>query len=160
MWRRRFPLCTLCRNVDWCCHYRKQNGVSLKIESRTTISTKSLQACLTLCDPVVCSPPDSSVHGILQTRILEWVVMSSSRGSPQPRDQTLLSYVYWIAKRFFTTSAIIQFSNFNFGYLPKKWKTKQKKKQKKHKKIHAPHFQYSVIYFSKKVKTTLNGWRK
>ena len=159
MWRRRFPLCTLCRNVDWCCHYRKQNGVSLTIESRTTISAKSLQACLTLCDPVVCSPPDSSVHGILQTRILEWVVMSSSRGSPQPRDQTLLSYVSCIAKSFFTTSAIIQFSNFNFGYLPKKWKTK-KNKQKKHKKIHAPHFQYSVIYFSKEVKTTLNGWRK
>ena len=46
-----------------------------------------------------CSPPDSSVHGILQERILEWVAISSSRGSSQPRDQ---SQVSCIAGRFFT----------------------------------------------------------
>ena len=40
----------------------------------------SLQSCLTLCDPVDCSPPGSSVHGILQARILEWVAVPSSRG--------------------------------------------------------------------------------
>ena len=40
------------------------------------------------CDPMDCSQPGSSVHGILQARILEWVAMPSSRGSPQPRDQT------------------------------------------------------------------------
>ena len=39
------------------------------------------QSCLTLCDPVDCSPPVSSVHGILQARILEWVAISFSRGS-------------------------------------------------------------------------------
>ena len=39
------------------------------------------QSCLTLCDPMACSPPGSSVHGILQTRILEWVAISFSRGS-------------------------------------------------------------------------------
>ena len=39
----------------------------------------SLQSCLTLYDPVDCSPPGSSVHGILQARIMEWVAMSSSR---------------------------------------------------------------------------------
>ena len=44
------------------------------------------QSCLTLCDPMDCSPPGSSVRGILQTRILEWVTMPSSRGSSQPRD--------------------------------------------------------------------------
>ena len=43
---------------------------------------------LTLCNPMDCSPPDSSVHGILQARTLEWVAMPSSRGSSQPRDQT------------------------------------------------------------------------
>ena len=43
--------------------------------------TKSLQLCPTLCDPLDCSLPVSSVHGILQARILEWVAMSSSRGS-------------------------------------------------------------------------------
>ena len=39
------------------------------------------QVCLTLCDPMDYSPPGSSVHGILQARILEWVAMPSSRGS-------------------------------------------------------------------------------
>ena len=42
---------------------------------------KSLQFCLTLCDPMECSPPGSSVHGILQARILGWVAMTSFRGS-------------------------------------------------------------------------------
>ena len=42
---------------------------------------KSLQLCLTLCDPMNYSPPDLSVHGILQASILGWVAMSSSRGS-------------------------------------------------------------------------------
>ena len=51
----------------------------------------SLQSCLTLCDPMDCSPPGSSVLGILHTRILEWVAMSSSRGSFPPRDRTHLS---------------------------------------------------------------------
>ena len=49
-----------------------------------------------------CSPPGSSVHGILQTRILEWVAMPSSRGSSQPRDWTQVSH---IAGRFFTVWA-------------------------------------------------------
>ena len=44
------------------------------------------QMFLTLCDPVDCSPPGSSVHGILQARILEWVAMPSSRRSSRPRD--------------------------------------------------------------------------
>ena len=43
------------------------------------------------CDPMDCSPPGSSVHGILQARILEWVLISSSRGSSRPRDQTPVS---------------------------------------------------------------------
>ena len=53
----------------------------------------SLQLCLTLCDPMDCHKPGSSVYGILQARILEWVAISSSRKSSQPRDQTLLSPV-------------------------------------------------------------------
>ena len=44
------------------------------------------QWCQTLGDPMDCSPPGSSVHGISQARILEWVAMPSSRGSSQPRD--------------------------------------------------------------------------
>ena len=51
------------------------------------------QSCPTLCDPMNCSPPGSSVHGIFLARILEWVAISSSRGSSQPRDWTCISYV-------------------------------------------------------------------
>ena len=54
---------------------------------------KSLQLWLTLCHGMDCIPPGFSVHGILQTRILEWVAMPSSRGSSPPRDQTRVSYV-------------------------------------------------------------------
>ena len=58
-----------------------------------------LQLCLTLCDPMDCSPPGSSVHGILQARILEWLVMPSSRGSPRPRDGTHIPYISCIGRR-------------------------------------------------------------
>ena len=47
------------------------------------------QACPTLCGPMDCRLPGSSVHGIFQARILEWGAISSSRGSSQPRDRTL-----------------------------------------------------------------------
>ena len=47
---------------------------------------KATQLCQTLCDPLSYSPPGSSVHGILQARILEWVAIPFSRGSFQPRD--------------------------------------------------------------------------
>ena len=57
------------------------------------------QSCPTLCDPMDCSPPGSSVHGILQAWILEWVACPFSRGSSQPRDWTRVSC---IAGRFFT----------------------------------------------------------
>ena len=51
------------------------------------------QSCPTLCDPTDCSPPGSSVHGIFQTRILEWVAMPSCRGSSQPRDRTWVCHI-------------------------------------------------------------------
>ena len=56
------------------------------------VYAKSLQSCLTLCDPVDCSLPGSSVHGILHTGILERVTISFSRGSYRPRDLTRVSY--------------------------------------------------------------------
>ena len=62
-----------------------------------------LLSCLTLCDPTDCSPPGSSVHRILQARILHWVAMPSSRGSSQPRDRTCISY---IAGGFFTAEPL------------------------------------------------------
>ena len=51
------------------------------------------KSCLTLCDPMDCSLPGSSVHGIFQARILEWVAISFSRGSSWPRDQTRVSCI-------------------------------------------------------------------
>ena len=51
------------------------------------------QSCLTLCDPMDCSLPGSSVFGILQARILQWVALLSSRGSSQPRDRTWVSCI-------------------------------------------------------------------
>ena len=57
------------------------------------IESEVAQSCPTLCNLVDCSLPGSSVHGILQARILEWVAISSSRGSSQPRDWTLISCV-------------------------------------------------------------------
>ena len=57
------------------------------------------QSCPALCYPMDCSPPSSSVHEILQVRLLEWVAISSSRGSSWPRDQTCVSYVSCIGRR-------------------------------------------------------------
>ena len=53
----------------------------------------SAQSGPTLCDPVDCSLPGSSLHGVLQSRILEWVAISFSRGSSQPRDGTPVSHI-------------------------------------------------------------------
>ena len=60
---------------------------------------KSFQLCPILCNPMDCSPPGSSVHRIVQARILEWVAISYSRGAPQPRDLTCISYVSCIGRR-------------------------------------------------------------
>ena len=51
------------------------------------------QLCLTLCHPVDCSPPGSSVRGISQARILGWVAMLSFRRSSRPKDRTCISYI-------------------------------------------------------------------
>ena len=71
-------------------HLRCFHVLAVKSGAVTNIAAaaaaKSLQSCPTLCDPMDCSPPGSSVRGILQARILEWVAMPSSRGSSQPRD--------------------------------------------------------------------------
>ena len=61
------------------------------------------QSCPTLFDPVDCSPPGSTVHGIFQARILEWVAISFSRGSSWPRDRTQVSCIAGI---FFTDWAM------------------------------------------------------
>ena len=62
------------------------------------IHAKSLKLCLTLCSPMDCSQPGSSVYGILQARILEWVAMPSSRGSSRRRDPTCISDVSCVGR--------------------------------------------------------------
>ena len=79
----------------------------------------SQQSCLTLYDPMDCSPPGSSVHGILQARVLKWVAISFSRGSSWPRDQPCIfcvsyfgSWIYlWSLRIYF---AVVQFMSDSF----------------------------------------------
>ena len=70
-----------------------------------------IQLCLTLCDPMDCSPPGSSIHAVLQARILEWVVMPSSRGSSRPRDWTHVSYISCTGRRVLDPGSIGIFPN-------------------------------------------------
>ena len=87
-------------HIKWLCNLlwiKKKKKCS---SSDVILSSKVLICCsccdkssLTLCNPMDCSPPASSVHGILQARTLEWVVISFSRGSSWPRDWTLIFYV-------------------------------------------------------------------
>ena len=96
------------------------------------------QSCLTLCDPVDCSPPGFSDHGILQARILEWVATSFFRGSSWPRDWTQVSH---IAGRCFslwaTRGAVLLYSRnqptlwSNYHPLKKTHTHTQKKPRKK-----------------------------
>ena len=82
---------------------------------------KLLHSCPTLCSPMDCSPQGSSVHGILQARIVKWAATPSSRGSSWPRDQTHVSYIPCIGRSFTTSAAtcaryficIIQFNPHN-----------------------------------------------
>ena len=87
-------------------HWRAYSGCVLVIQS-----------CPTLCDPMDCSPPGSSVLGILQARLLKWVAMPFSRESSQPRDQTQVSL---IAGRFFTIWASREAQAY-FVCLSAKW---------------------------------------
>ena len=64
---------------------------SQKPHSHAAAAAQLLQLCLTLSNPMDCSPPGSSVHGILQPRIQEWVAIPFSRGSSQLRDWTCIS---------------------------------------------------------------------
>ena len=85
---KREPIYIVGRNVNWCSHYDKQYVLRAQL----------LQSCPALCYPIDCSPPGSSVHGILQAKILEWAAMPSSGCSSWPRDQTHIFYVSWVGR--------------------------------------------------------------
>ena len=76
---------TYCRSLAW----RILSITLLVCESESEVA----QSCPTVCNPVDCSPPGSSIHGILQARILECVAISFSRGSSWPRDRTQVSCI-------------------------------------------------------------------
>ena len=83
----------------WESNELRSGGIPLGPRGRLVFSIRSVkdksvaQSCPTLCDPMDCSPPGSSVHGIFQARILEWVAISFSRGFSWPRDWTQASSV-------------------------------------------------------------------
>ena len=66
------------------------------------VTSEVTQSCPTLCDPMDCSLPGSSVHGIFQARVLEWAAISFSRGSSQHRDWTWVSRI--VSRRFYPLS--------------------------------------------------------
>ena len=93
------------RLSDWTELNRKYTEDSIWctfLSCSTATKEKVAQLCLTLCDPISCSPPGSSVHEILKAGILEWVAIPFFRASSQPRDQTRVSCV---TGRFFTNWA-------------------------------------------------------
>ena len=88
---------------------REYLGVAWRITCSCGIvclCAKSLQLCPTLWDPMDCSPPGSSVRGVLQARILKWVAIPFSRGSSWSRDWTCISCGFCIVGRFFTAEPL------------------------------------------------------
>ena len=77
---------------QWCCVSMSVSPYC-DVQWTARVHAKSLRSCPTLCDPVHSSLPGSSVRGILQVIILEWVAISFSRGSSQPRDWTQVSRI-------------------------------------------------------------------
>ena len=79
---------------------KETNGIS-RVENIIKMKLNIIQSCPTLCDPMDCNLPDSSIHEILQARILEWVAIPFSRGASQPRDgtQVLLKVIEWGRKK-------------------------------------------------------------
>ena len=89
--------------------WTKSNILQHTIISYTEVKWKSLSHVRFFVTPMNCSPPDTSVHGIHQARILEWVAISFSRGSSQFRDWT---WVSCIGDRFFTIWATRQAKSY------------------------------------------------
>ena len=87
------------------------------------LSSEVAQSCPTLCDPMDCSLPRSSVHGIFQARVLEWVAIAFSRGSSQPKDRTQVSCI--VGRRFTVwaiTLSTVQVPYFCLGKgVPEAW---------------------------------------
>ena len=90
---------TLCHSTDYSPPDSSVHGILQARILESESESEVVKSCPTLCDPMDCNLPGSSVHGIFQARILEWVAISFSRGSSQPRGRTWVSS---IASRRFT----------------------------------------------------------
>ena len=75
------------------CKLQLRSGTTKKKKKRLNKESEVSQSCPALCYPLDCSPPGSSIHGIFQARVLEWVAISFSRGSSRPRDWTQVSRI-------------------------------------------------------------------
>ena len=82
-----------------------QQSIKSQRVRQLSMSAKLLQSCLTLCGPMDCSLPSSSVHGILRARILEWVACPPPGHLPKPGIKPMFLTYPAFAGRFFTTSA-------------------------------------------------------
>ena len=95
-----------------------------KIYQKSYKWSEVAQLCPTLCDPVDCSLPGSSVHWIFQAIVLEWIAISFSRGSSQPRDRTWVScivdrrFTVWATREVYIYTSLPGKSGYNWT---KKW---------------------------------------
>ena len=100
------------------------NSIGYRHESESEVT----QSRLTLCDPMDCSLPGSSVHGIFQARVLEWVAVSFSRGSSRPRDRARASrtagrrFTIWASAAFFDPQRQVSWSHKGFPCSSAAWK--------------------------------------
>jgi hypothetical protein len=88
-----------------------------QVSKETKKEREVTQWCLTCCDPVDCKLPGSSIHGISQSRVLEWVAISFSRASSRPRDRTLVSCIAGRRFTVWTTRQVLR-TGIKNGSLP------------------------------------------
>ena len=96
-------------------HTTQQKNLIWRAWEHVIVESEVAQSCPTLCDPMDCSLPSSSVHGTFQAIVLEWVAISFSRGSSQPRDRIQVScivdrcFTAWATREVCTYSIWMQF---------------------------------------------------
>ena len=118
--------CTEMKNINCLCFPLSFFYVCVQLWGKVSTQVKVLvaQFCLILCNPMDCRSSGSSVHGILQPRILQWVAIPFSRGSPQPKDQSQDSciagkiFTVWATREALSTQTFLIFL-FCFNYILK-----------------------------------------
>ena len=119
----RFSRVQLCATPDTAAHqappslgFSRQepwSGVPFPSPTIQVRESEVAQSCLTLCDPMDCSLPGSSVHGIFQARVLEWVAISFCRGSSQTKIKPISPA---LTGRFFTTESPGKSLHYSYSY--------------------------------------------